>query len=766
MRTRHFRRGAGWCMILCGLCLMIFTAVSCGKRQSDTEALFANLAAARDAELSADGALSEGQGAAAAADGREDTAWVMNLPEDAAPESAAEHVLTVTWKKEKQISYARTIWGDLNCFAYRIEGSEDGEQYRLLYESENAPYLREDLAVLEPGLYKSLRLIIRGGANLCELQLYEQNPWEALLSGTGDGGQNLPQPQLIKENDVQRVILSGLPQDIEAQFGGCDLEQVVDAEGIVQETIADMEVRVGFRLQFQGWTYETPAYSLTIPASEKDGSADGKAAAGNDSPKPEVVPALKEWRGGSGSFASEKQELSIGLEGAQPEETDCILKTLQRGFEEAGYHVNSGSPADPEAAQLLLSISEEKALGTEGYRIRIEENRIQLSAPTQLGLWWGTQTLCQMLESGVLPCGEIRDYPTYPVRGFEIDAARKAVPLKILYEIAQDMARVKLNELTLHLNDNEILAYTGKLDSIENAMTSYAAFRMESAITGPEQVPLQAQDFFYTAEDFAAFVKDCADMGITVVPELDMPAHSLAITRAFPELSIAAAYLRPDSVDELDVGKEETHALAERIWTEQLMETGAFADCPVLHIGGDEYYGIDDYYINFMNRLASALKTEPLSACNAPGITKEAMGSEQDRSRRVRAWASLGEIRGMGRVPGSLMELCLWSTLWADPQTLYRAGHDLINARSDLLYIVPGTGADRFDTERFEQAFEVCAYTMPDGSEQILPAWSPQLRGAQFTLWNDTASTDLGAAEEDMLARFREACGPFAGKIW
>ena len=109
MRTRHFKRGAGWCMILCGLCLMIFNAASCGKRQFDTEALFANLAAARDAELSADGALSEGQGAAAAADGREDTAWVMNLPEDAAPESAAEHVLTVTWTKEKQISYARTI---------------------------------------------------------------------------------------------------------------------------------------------------------------------------------------------------------------------------------------------------------------------------------------------------------------------------------------------------------------------------------------------------------------------------------------------------------------------------------------------------------------------------------------------------------------------------------------------------------------------------------------------------------------------------------
>ena len=184
---------------------------------------------------------------------------------------------------------------------------------------------------------------------------------------------------------------------------------------------------------------------------------------------------------------------------------------------------------------------------------------------------------------------------------------------------------------------------------------------------------------------------------------------------------------------------------------------------PGLHIGGDEYYGIDDFYINFMNRLASALRNPPLSDCNAPGITREAA---EGAERRVRAWASLSEIRGMGRVPGSLMELCLWSTLWADPQTMYRAGHDLINARSDLLYIVPGTGADRFDTERFEREFDTAAYVMPDGTGQILPAYSPQLRGAQFTLWNDTAGTKAGADQEEILERFGEALIPFSGKIW
>lgn len=754
---RQFSKTAALSAILCGVFLLTCTA--CGKKETGELSCFRNLAAAKGVTISADGELSEGQSAGAAADGREDTAWVMNLPEDAVPETAAEHVLTVTWKKEKAVSFVRTVWGDLNCFGYRIEGSADGGTYETLYESKEAPYLREDLAKIGPGMYRSIRLIVRGGANLCEIGLYEKNPFEALL---GIGEENPIVPELREENGVTRVCLEGLPEEVEVNFAGCDLEQVVDAQGIVQDTIADIDVRVGFCLSRQGWNYETPAYTLRIPA----------AAEGTDTPAPAVVPALKEWRGGSGTFTLNGRDLVIETDPAgkawDPESADVMLQTLKESCEAAGCRVilpEDAGAADESAARLWLSLTGEEALGTEGYHILIEENDIQVSAHTQLGLWWAAQTLRQLPEKGAdgIPCGEIRDYPTYPVRGFEIDAARKALPMETLYEIAEKMAAFKMNELTIHLNDNEILAYSGRLDSVENALTSYAAFRMESSIAGPEGTALQAQDFFYTAGEFDELVRFCAQRGITVIPELDMPAHSLSITRAFPELSIAATYGRPDSVDELDVGKEETFELAERIWTEQLTGTRAFADCPVLHIGGDEYYGIDDFYINFMNRLASALKNPPLSDCNAPGITREALDGAK---RRVRAWASLSEIRGMGRVPGSLMELCLWSTLWADPQTMYRAGHDLINARSDLLYIVPGTGADRFDTERFEREFDAAAYVMPDGTDRILPAYSPQLRGAQFTLWNDTAGTEAGADQEEILERFGEALIPFSGKIW
>ena len=157
---RHFSKPAALLTILCGALLLTCTA--CGKKETGELSCFRNLAAEKGVTISADGELSEGQSAGAAADGREDTAWVMNLPEDAVPETAAEHVLTVTWKKEKAVSFVRTVWGDLNCFGYRIEGSADGGTYETLYESKEAPYLREDLAKIGPGMYRSIRLIVRG----------------------------------------------------------------------------------------------------------------------------------------------------------------------------------------------------------------------------------------------------------------------------------------------------------------------------------------------------------------------------------------------------------------------------------------------------------------------------------------------------------------------------------------------------------------------------------------------------------------------------
>lgn len=89
--------------------------------------------------------------------------------------------------------------------------------------------------------------------------------------------------------------------------------------------------------------------------------------------------------------------------------------------------------------------------------------------------------------------------------------------------------------------------------------------------------------------------------GVNVVPEIDTPAHSLAITSLYPEYALRTSN---ESVDQIDLGNEEAVALAEELWREALAEdTGAFRKARIVNIGMDEYYGDGEEYRQFLNRI-------------------------------------------------------------------------------------------------------------------------------------------------------------------
>ena len=757
----RFRKWNSKYMSLRAVAALTFTCIcmltACGKgneEESPVTEAFHNLARDKGVQLESPDEPTPGMEASMAADGREDTAWYVQSGGDGDPVTAQEHVLTVTFRKPQTVGCIRTIWGDLSSFGYTLAASVDGEDYEVLYETEYASYLREhtwtrealseasDTAYSENMKYRSVQLRVRGCANLCELQIYEENPWERLL----EESRIVP---VIREDEsdtadqstrslVRRVEPEGIPDGIAAEFAGCDLEQVVNAQGVVQNILCDKTVRVGWHLTYEGWTIDSPAYELTVPADQG---------------------FLREL---IGSEPAKEPEASRG-----PQDWPMTAIPVQE------WTAAGGVCEDAESKAVVYAGSDDEALGEEGCRIRISEDEIRIEALTKTGWYRGQQVLQELLLQKSIPCGVIRDYPAYSVRGFEIDVARKIVHIETLYRIIDALAENRMNELTLHLMDNEILAYSGRLDTTENAMTAYAAFRAESEITGENGISLTAEDYFYRTEDLKKLIQYGAEHGVTVIPEIDTPAHSLAVTRAFPELSISATYGRPDSVDLLDAGNEETLELVTRIWEEQIGDGGAFADSPVLHLGGDEYYGIDDYYINYMNQLASRLKSPEYSISAENRFEQAASaGTEKDAGAKVqprclRAWGSLSEIRGMGRVSPELLQLCLWSSYWADPELMYEAGFTLINAGGDQLYLIPGGGKDRFDAAAFEQEFSVERYVGPEGEEILLPAYSPRLAGAQLTLWNDySASIENGITEEDMLGRIEEALPHVAKKLW
>lgn len=199
-----------------------------------------------------------------------------------------------------------------------------------------------------------------------------------------------------------------------------------------------------------------------------------------------------------------------------------------------------------EKGAVFLTLSKpDKTLGDEGYRMDVR-NGVTIEAPTAKGVFWGTRTLLQMIHNQPegLMRGQATDFPLYPNRGFMIDVARKFFTMDNLRDYVKILSFYKLNELQVHLNDNGFVEFFGN-----DWDKTYAAFRLES-----ERYPgLTAKDGSYTKAEFQDFQKMAATYGVNVIPEIDVPAHSLAFTHYNPRL---AADNKEYGMDHLDLYKQ------------------------------------------------------------------------------------------------------------------------------------------------------------------------------------------------------------------
>ena len=407
--------------------------------------------------------------------------------------------------------------------------------------------------------------------------------------------------------------------------------------------------------------------------------------------------------------------------------------------------VVSGEEASLQTGDIYLGFAgKEMGLKEEGYWLDIRPGTMVLRAEKLQGLIWATVTAADLLENAGegIPCGTIRDYPRYSVRGFHIDIGRRMVSLETLKQIVLTLSEHKMNNLGVHLNDNEILSTSGKNDSIPNAFTAYAGFRLESGLKNSRGEGITSQDGSLTREEWKELTRFAAEKGVQVIPEIDTPAHSLALTRIFPEYALAD---EPDNVDQLDLGKKGTVDLVQKLWKEYLEgENPVFEAGGLVHIGMDEYFADGEDYRSFANDMISMI---------------------QESGRTVRMWGSLSRLPGRTQVASENVQMQIWNMEWADPQDMYEEGFTIINSLNSSLYIIPGGGYDRLDLEALKQ-WEPNLFAAGTQAE-MLPAYSGRMAGAVYCLWNDTiGSLDTGVTEEEILERFLEPLPLLSGKLW
>jgi len=164
--------------------------------------------------------------------------------------------------------------------------------------------------------------------------------------------------------------------------------------------------------------------------------------------KPFVIPELKEWKGNTGTLTL-NENTRIVYPKNQPE-LQRIAQMVAEDCKEMFNYTPTIFEGKGQKGDIVLALKKDKKLGKEGYAIKIAD-RITLSAPEAVGVYWGTRTLLQMAEQNLsLPKGEIRDFPDYDIRGFMIDCGRKFIPMHYLRDYVKIMAYYKMNGFQIH----------------------------------------------------------------------------------------------------------------------------------------------------------------------------------------------------------------------------------------------------------------------------------------------------------------------------
>ncbi|MCE1199326.1 MAG: beta-N-acetylhexosaminidase [Marinilabiliales bacterium] len=272
--------------------------------------------------------------------------------------------------------------------------------------------------------------------------------------------------------------------------------------------------------------------------------------------------------------------------------TNYLCKHLEDAYSVKNKVIFSGSA---EKQSIFIRLNTALPISRESYYLTVNAKGVILQAVSPAGLFYGIQTLIQMmppirqkLSEVVIPAVEIKDMPRFSWRGLHLDVGRHFMPTAFIKQYLDYMAIHKLNTFHWHLTDDQGWRIEIKKYPL---LTTVGSVRKETVVGRPGSKSFDGTQHggFYTQEEIKEIVSYAADRFITVVPEIEMPGHALAALAAYPDLGctggpyeVATSWGVFDDV--FCPGKENTFTVLEDILTEIIpLFPGEY-----FHIGGDE----------------------------------------------------------------------------------------------------------------------------------------------------------------------------------
>jgi hexosaminidase len=338
---------------------------------------------------------------------------------------------------------------------------------------------------------------------------------------------------------------------------------------------------------------------------------------GSMAQQPSIIPIPVSVQSQKGSFTV-SGTTRIAVPSKQPEALKIATYLSDKVKPATGSTLKIVEARADAEIQLTLLTKVDPRIGQEGYTLDVGENKIELKANTPAGLFFAVQSLLQLMppeienkktaSSRIWQIGAVNiiDYPRFPWRGIMLDVSRHFFSKEYVKEYIDQLSRYKFNRLHLHLTDDN--GWRVEIKSLPK-LTEVGAWRVPRTGTfgtndAPKSGEARTDGGFYTQNDIKELVQYAKERYIEILPEIDVPGHSMAAIAAYPELCVTkdtTIEVNPGSkfsnwfgngkfemlIDNtLNPSDEKVYQFLDKIFT----EIAALFPYEYIHMGGDECY--------------------------------------------------------------------------------------------------------------------------------------------------------------------------------
>lgn len=422
------------------------------------------------------------------------------------------------------------------------------------------------------------------------------------------------------------------------------------------------------------------------------------------------------------------------------------------GFKLAAKQGSAGS------IQLNLNSKADPKIGREGYFLTSSAKGVVINANQPAGLFYGMQTLLQLFPgeiesktvvnaSWVIPAVNITDFPRFGWRGLMLDVSRNFFTKEEVKRYLDEMARFKFNTFHWHLTDDN--GWRIEIKSLPK-LTEVGAWRVPRYGhfgDRPDPRPGEAatDGGFYTHEDIREIIQYAQDRNITIVPEIDVPGHSMAALAVYPELSTTKnpntrvnpgtnfaewfgdGTFKMNIENTLNPADEKVYEFLDKVFTEiaQLFPN------PYIHVGGDECYkGFwkDDPGCQALMKKENMNDVEQLQGYFMNRVEKILTA----KGKKLLGW---DEILEGGISPGAT--LMSWRGIKGGIEAAHM-GHDVVMAPTTYCYLDYTQGDPVVDPPIYANLRLKTSYSfnpVPEGVD------AKHILGGQGNLWSEQIET-------------------------